>query len=125
MNDILAAFIIFKNEEGHDEAQNFISDRVREISYCLDCEENQCSQEAEIMHRYGLAEKIVGNDKLLDEDMILKQSGAPSNIIWENKNITGVRYWMRYLFSAILVITMTTIAFYCIIKLQTASNALN
>ena len=57
--------------------------------------------------------------------MIFQQSGAPTNIIWENKSITGIHYVMRYFGSAILVIILTTIAFYIIIKLKTASNDLN
>ena len=32
MNNILAAFVIFKTEEGHDEAQNYISNPSRFVN---------------------------------------------------------------------------------------------
>ena len=91
----------------------------------FDCEQDECSGDVQIKPSSKLSTSIVGNDKLLDEEMIIKQAGSPTNIIWENKNITGLHYLVRYLGSAILVIVMTTIAFYIIIKLKTASNALN
>ena len=32
MNDILAAFVIFKTEEGHDEAQNYMQDPMKYVN---------------------------------------------------------------------------------------------
>ena len=128
MNTIIAAYVTFNTEEGHDEAQNYIREPRKYVniqSILNDQMMNKFLSGVGFLKNKTYDKLNINHLKLLGQTMQFKQAGIPSNIIWENKSISPFEKSLRWFACIVVVITMSIIAFSFIIKIKIESNELN
>ena len=69
---------------------------------------------AKIAHQHGVT--------LLGDRVKIEQAPEPTNIIWENREITAFSRFLRGLFAVVILGILLALSFYIVIKLKTAAK---
>ena len=117
INTILTAYITFNTEEGGDEAHKYIKDPTKFVK-----QKSMYNNFVQLLMGNNHICVDESHNYLLGENMVFDLSGMPSNIIWENKCINGFEKVKRIILCFTVVVIMTSLAFWFIVKIKISSN---